>query len=438
MGEWITPVNKAPKKNKQVKRLFVSLYLLVSLSVLGIGWTLDSLWQKSVDENGAFDAPLIALAQILEQVPKTERQQYLDKLTPNAAYPLQLLPAQKVSLSENQQLTSDKVFTITPEDNLQIQFIAVGDQVLMSGPIEIDPRSRLRTLFTLVFYLLLALVALIWVWPLSRDLNILRNAAHSLGQAKWNTRIKLAMSSQVRPLAETFNEMARHIGELIENQKHLSNAVSHEIRTPLARLKFALALLPQHCTPESDIKRRETFFEGMQQDIEEMETLLQELLTYASLESQQASHSFEQIDLTGLTKQTIARLQAHQAIAIKFDYPADVSFIVLGDPNLVERAIQNLITNAQRFAQQQITITLAHSTKNEIKLSVEDDGEGILQEDQSKIFEPFYRSATKQNGNKGHGLGLAIIKRIMSRHKGEVSLNSQPGQTIFTLVFPPF
>lgn len=425
------------KQNKQVKRLFVSLYLLVSLSVLGIGWTLDSLWQKSVDDNGNLDAPLIALAQLLEQLPQAQRQSFLDNLTPNEAYPLQLLDTAQVSLSENQQLTSDKVFTISPDDKQQLQFIAVGEQVLMSGPTEIDPRSRLRTLFTLVFYLLLGLVALIWVWPLSRDLNVLRSAAHGLGQAKWDTRISVPMGSQVRPLADTFNEMARHIGQLIENQKHLSNAVSHEIRTPLARLKFALALLPQHCLSDSDISRREEYFEGMQQDIAEMETLLQELLTYASLESQKGHEEFEQIDLIGLTQHTVARLQAHQTIEIAFNY-SEQNLSILGDSSLVERAIQNLITNAQRFAQQNIKVTIALSKQNEVQLSVEDDGEGILEEDQIKIFEPFYRSATKQNGNKGHGLGLAIIKRIMSSHKGYVSLESHPGMTCFTLIFPTF
>ena len=208
-----------------MKRLFISLYLLLSLSVLGIGWTLDSLWQKNVDDNNALDAPLVALAQLLAELPADTRQRYLEAIPANPVMPLQLLNADQVALLDNQALSTSKVFTTTNNNSL-LQFIRVGDQVLMAGPLDIDPRANLRSLFTLFFYLSLALVALIWVGPLSRDLSILRKATKEFGEAKWDTRITLSNRSQVKPLANTFNEMARHISALIENQKHLSNAVS--------------------------------------------------------------------------------------------------------------------------------------------------------------------------------------------------------------------
>ena len=195
----------------------------------------------------------------------------------------------------------------TPYDiNHELQFIAVGEHILMAGPIELDPDASLRGLYNIFFYLSLAFVALIWVWPLSKDLKTLRNATKEFGQAKWNTRIKLTKRSQVLPLATTFNDMAAHISALIENQKHLSNAVSHEIRTPLARLKFALALIPQYCLPESDPQRRQDFLDEMQLDIKEMENLLQELLTYASLETQREGLQFERCELNSLANKLLA------------------------------------------------------------------------------------------------------------------------------------
>ncbi|MGL6122002.1 MAG: histidine kinase dimerization/phospho-acceptor domain-containing protein, partial [Shewanella sp.] len=283
-----------------MKRLFISLYLLLSLSVLGIGWTLDSLWQNNVDDNNALDAPLVALAQLLAALPPDARQRYLEAIPTNPVMPLQLLNADQVALADNQVLSSSKVFTTTANDDSLLQFIRVGDKVLMAGPLDIDPRANLRSLFTLFFYLSLALVALIWVGPLSRDLTILRHATKEFGEAKWDTRITLSNRSQVKPLATTFNEMARHISALIENQKHLSNAVSHEIRTPLARLKFALALMPMYCQPDSDEHKRQDFLDEMQLDIKEIEDLLQELLTYASLESQRESIQLDEYDLITL------------------------------------------------------------------------------------------------------------------------------------------
>ncbi|MGS0728511.1 sensor histidine kinase, partial [Shewanella sp. 0m-11] len=183
-----------------------------------------------------------------------------------------------------------------------------------------------------------------------------------------------------------------------------------------------------------DPARREHFLDEMKLDIKEMENLLQELLTYASLETQRESLNFERCDLNSLVTQTIRRLQSHHPTPILFDAPEETIYLV-AEPSLVERALQNLITNAQRFSIDDIKVNIAIDSKA-VTLSVTDDGEGILEEDQGKIFEPFYRSASSKNGNKGHGLGLAIIKRIMERHHGEVTLLSQQGFTQFTLVWP--
>ena len=417
-----------------MKRLFISLYLLLSLGVLGIGWALDNLWQSNVDDKGAQDAPLIALAQVLAALPIEQRQAMLDAIEPDPKLPLTLLDAKQVAFSSEQMVQANKVIATPHDINHELHFVAVGEQILMAGPIELDPRASLRNLYNIFFYLLLGFIVLIWVWPLSKDLKILGKATKEFGQAKWDTRIQLTKSSQVLPLADTFNDMAAHISALNENKKHLSNAVSHEIRTPLARLKFALALLPQYCLPDSDKDKRQRFLDEMQLDIKEMENLLQELLTYASLETQRESLHFERCDLNSLVAQTIRRLQSHHPTPIVLNEPATTIYLT-AEPSLVERALQNLITNAQRFSNDNIVVKISEQNDG-IRLSVTDNGEGILKQDQSKIFEPFYRSASSKNGNKGHGLGLAIIKRIMERHHGEVTLFSEPGDTRFTLFWP--
>ncbi len=417
-----------------MKRLFISLYLLISLSILGIGWTLDNIWQNNVDDNSVTDAPLIMLAQLLAKLPEQDRINYLAQVDHDPDYPIELVDSSQIALSDKGNLTDNAVLITTLSDNFELHFIKVDKQILVGGPIVIDPRARLRKLFTLFFYLSLGLIALIWVWPLSRDLKTLRNATQEFGQAKWDTQIQLSPRSQVIPLANTFNEMAKQIRTLIENQKHLSNAVSHEIRTPLARLKFAMALMPQYCHPDSSEQRRSEFIEEMQLDIKEIENLLEELLTYASLESQRKEVHLEHCDLTVLSQQTIKRLSSPRTLPIKYNQDSQPVFL-LGDPSLIERSIQNLVTNAQRFANELIEVEILQSEK-QISLSVTNDGPEIPPEDQAKIFEPFYRSKSVQNGNKGHGLGLAIIKRIMERHNGTVGLKSHKGRTSFILSWP--
>ncbi|QYJ78120.1 ATP-binding protein [Shewanella acanthi] len=417
-----------------MKRLFISLYLLLSLSFLGIGWTLDNLWQKNADDNHILDAPLIAVAQLLSELPTSERKSYLEHLPSKTEYPLNLIEANQIALAPGQQLSAQSVVTTQTKEGEQFQFIQVEHQVLMAGPIVIEPRANLRNILTLLFYFSLGLVALIWVGPLSRDLSILRRATQDFGQAKWQTRIDLPQRSQVKPLANTFNEMARQISVLIENQKHLANAVSHEIRTPLARLKFALALIPMYYQPNTDEQKRQAFLSEMQQDIKEMEDLLQELLTYASLESHSTNRALDEYDLIELTQQSIKRLSNLSPVSITLQTKLD-RLPLEGEPNLIERSLQNLLTNAQRFARDQIVVEVIQD-KHKIQLSVSNDGEPIPEEDLPMIFEPFYRSQSLQNGNKGHGLGLAIIKRIMQRHQGDVSVTSHATQTRFMLTWP--
>lgn len=415
-----------------MKRPFISLYLILSISVLGIGWTLDSIWQNNVEDSGATNAPLVALAKLLATHPKNERAKLLAQIGSNRLYPLQLLDSKQIALIDSDQLSTDKVLVTAHNDQHELHFIKLDkQQILMAGPIELAPNGQLRRLFTLLFYLSLALVVLLWVWPLSRDLQTLRLATKAFGQAKWDTQIQLPPHSKVLPLAHTFNEMAKHISALIENQRHLSNAVSHEIRTPLARFKFALALMPQYCHPDTDIERREAFLAEMQQDVEEMENLLQELLTYASLETRRHSQPQTLCDLALVVRQTIERLQHLSPVPINFTITGDER-PVSADPALIDRALQNLLVNAQRFAKQQIQVELSFVNKG-VSISVTDDGEGIAPEEQSKIFEPFYRCQATAQDSQGHGLGLAIIKRIMQWHQGEVTLTSKPGETQFTL-----
>lgn len=416
-----------------MKHLFIILYLLLSISFLGIGWTLNSLWQKHVDDDNTLNEPLLVLAQLLTQLPQDARKTYLEALPTNPKFPLNLLNADQIALVKDKQLTPNKIITTNNNDE-QFQYIMVGEQVLIAGPINIDSSFNSLNLLKLFLYLSLALVALIWGTLLSRDLNILRRATKEFGEAKWNTRITLSNRSLVKPLANTFNEMARHISVLIENQKHFSNAVSHEIRTPLARLKFALALIPMYYQSDFNEQKRQNFLDEMQLDIKEMENLLQRLLTYASLESQQDSRQLDEYDLLQLVEQTIKRLGALSPLPINLQ--TDINTLPLtGEPALIEHALQNLLTNAQRFARTKITIKVTQ-TPQRVMVSVCNNGEPIPEIDLPKIFEPFYRSQSKQNGDKGHGLGLAIIKRIMVRHQGDVSVTSNMSQTCFTLNWP--
>lgn len=416
-----------------MKRLFTSLYLILCLSILGLGWTLENIWESSFGTNNINETPIYMLADLVKQLPDNEQVEYINKIGSNPQRPLALLNKNQIDLGKH-KLEQGKILTIIGEHNRQRQYVEIGDKILMLGPIQLNPLKAWETAFTILYYLSLAFIILLWVRPLSRDIKSLEKAAIAFGQAKWDTRIRLPKSSQVMSLGKTFNQMAKQINVLIDNQKHLSNAVSHEIRTPLARLKFALVLLPMYCTDSKTLEERQAFLNDMETDVKEIDALLAEMLTYASLESAQQGIVMEKCDIVALAKQTVNRLQPLSQLPITVNADTSPLFINI-EPPLVERALQNLINNAIRYAMTGIEVNINHDDEI-LNLSVKDDGPGIPFDEQEKIFEPFYRSKNEQNDGKGYGLGLAIIKRIMARHHGDVTLASRPNMTVFELSFP--
>ncbi|MGL4474974.1 MAG: sensor histidine kinase [Shewanella sp.] len=417
-----------------MKRLFISLYLLLSLSILGIGWTLEEVWHSTFGQQQANQPSLLLLADLLEQMPAEQRQRYLSKIDANPERPVALLSQDQISLQTSQALAPNQVLRTVNNHKQQYLFIPVGEQVLMLGPLAAAPLAGWETTFTLGFYLLLALVILLWIRPLSRDLRKLELAANDFAKARWNTRVNLLPSSQVVFLGEAFNKMGKQIGNLIDNQQHLSNTVSHELRTPLARLKFAMALLPSYCSDQKTLEQRSQFIEDMQLDIAEMEGLLTELLSYARLESAQLNVDRQLCDLSLLVQQTVERIQPlcqQRIIATGIEQPC----CVMLEPSLIERALQNLLTNAARYHRHKIQVNLVRHCDT-WQIDVENDGPAISEHEQQHIFEPFYRAANNQQQDRGFGLGLAIICRIMARHQGDISLTSNEQVTRFSLHAP--
>ncbi|MBO9489482.1 hypothetical protein J7384_03810 [Endozoicomonas sp. G2_1] len=415
-------------------RLFVSLYVLVSASIIFVGWLLDSLWQHG-EEDVRDQERLInnAFVGVVGQLDKPTRQKYFAQLSTELGVDYQLVALNSIAVDPS-LLSADNL--ITAEVNQQqYSFLRIDDQVLQIGPYPSPAQQWSRSWFTLGFYLALALVIFAWVWPLARDLRKLKNATQALGEQKWQTKIELSKRSGVADLAATFNTMASHIGALLDNQKHLTNAVSHEIRTPLARLKFALAILEaQSVQLLPSVAEKVTELSGeMAGDIDEIEGLISEMLTYANVEVKSEQHRFEPCHLNSIAQAVLNKLPNNNSLNIELR--VDTNTAVFADIRLTERAIQNIVSNASRYAQKQIILVISQNEQS-VNLSVTDDGRGVASDEREKIFQPFYRANQDSGDGKGYGLGLAIVARIMKLHQGNIALDSQAGSTTFTLSWP--
>lgn len=214
----------------------------------------------------------------------------------------------------------------------------------------------------------------------------------------------------MQPIANRLNLLSDRVHGLLRDQRELTGAVAHEFRTPIARLKFALEMNPH---PNSEA------FDGILADIDELEGLVQEMLDYTQYDAITPELSISDIPIKELCENLVERLAltTSKSLAVQGE-----NVVMRGDGHFVERAVSNLLTNAIRHAHNMVSIRIQTYT-NTISISVCDDGDGVSEDLAERIFEPFYRpdnSRVRYSG--GAGLGLAIVQRIQSWHKGTASV----------------
>ncbi|VXC62203.1 Two-component sensor histidine kinase [Pseudomonas sp. 8Z] len=283
----------------------------------------------------------------------------------------------------------------------------------------------------IIALVVLTLFSLLLTLSITRPLDRLRGAVHDLGQTTYqqNSLARLATRrDELGLLATDFNRMGERLQGLIGSQRQLLRDVSHELRSPLARLRIALALAER-----AEPSERERLWPRLNQECDRLEALISEILALARLDA--APGAAQPIKLASMLSklQDDAHLSApQQPIQIRQDDDLQLQ----GWPDMLERALDNLLRNALRFSppDQPIEIS-ATRTGEHLLLSVRDHGPGTAEQHLQELGKPFFR-APGQN-SAGHGLGLAIARRAAQRHGGELLLSNHPdGGFIATLDLP--
>mgnify|MGYP002713723278 CR=1 FL=1 len=277
----------------------------------------------------------------------------------------------------------------------------------------------------------LTLFSLMLTLSITRPLDRLRSAVHDLGQTAYqqNSLARLATRrDELGLLAKDFNRMGERLQGLIGSQRQLLRDVSHELRSPLARLRIALALAER-----ADAVEREKLWPRLNQECDRLEALISEILALARLDADPGAA--QPVDLAALIGklEEYARLTApHHQLRIELDQDARLQ----GWPDMLERALDNLLRNALRFSPPDQPVLLSVQRRgNRLMLSVRDHGPGVASEYLQQLGKPFFR-APGQSGS-GHGLGLAIARRAAQRHGGDLLLANHPeGGFVATLSVP--
>lgn len=375
-------------------------------------------------------------------------QQRLEELQPYFSYPIAFEKLSDLNLDMDQisRLRTDKTQTILLyRDSATMQgttisavsaYTNVPNRVLVLGPVPIFNWLPFKVFAGVVLFSLFLLIMGVYflILPLERKIGKVRQALNRVRKGDLRTRVSIEGNDEMANLGLSFNMMTEHIQRLIEAQQELTRAVSHELRTPVARVRFGMEML----TDTDDYEARISQMEMIDKDIEELNKLIDEIMTYAKLEQGTPSLSFEQVVLKNLLQQVVDESEIIKKDKnITTDLPA-VDVEVEAEYRYLHRVVQNFVGNALRYSDSMIRVS-GGVENNYAYVCVEDDGQGIAEKDREKVFEAFARlddSRTRASG--GYGLGLSIVSRIAYWFGGKVEVDQSPtlGGARFTMTWP--
>ncbi|HEX6213693.1 MAG TPA: HAMP domain-containing sensor histidine kinase [Vicinamibacterales bacterium] len=289
-----------------------------------------------------------------------------------------------------------------------------------------------------------AIAALVIFRPAQARLRAVEDAARRLGEGDLSARAPEIGGDEVAAVATAFNRMAADLAarqaQLVEAdraRRQLLADVSHELMTPLTAIRgYAETLgLPQFLPASQEGQRA---VKVIHEEGERIERLVKDLLDLARFEAGGISLALENVDVDEIFERVSERhAQAAQAKGVTIEIePHDDDIRLVGDPHRLEQAVQNLASNALRHTPPAGRIRLGASRQGEmVKLTVLDTGVGIPEQHLPHVFDRFYK-ADQSRSQAGSGLGLSIVKAIVERHGGSVSVRSRPGETVFEMQIP--
>jgi signal transduction histidine kinase len=274
-------------------------------------------------------------------------------------------------------------------------------------------------------------------------------AASRLAGGDLSVRLEEAGPGEVKELTSAFNRMAEELergrteletqnAKLRESERlksELVSIVSHELRTPLASvLGFTSVLLNRDVAPED----RRRYLEIIDSQGRRLSALLNDFLDVEKLEDGQLEFARELIDMGNLVTEQ-ARLFEGQSPKHTLDVSLPSKPLpVRGDPNRLAQVVGNLLSNAIKYSPEGGTVEVVGELgEDRVRVSVRDEGLGIPDEFQERVFAKFFRGDAEASGIPGSGLGLAIARSVVEAHGGRMSFKSSSGEgSVFWLELP--
>ncbi|WP_426699918.1 ATP-binding protein [Rhodanobacter sp. Col0626] len=292
-------------------------------------------------------------------------------------------------------------------------------------------QSREKILLGIQLSLSLLFIGLVGWWvarSVARPVGALRDATRRMAAGELSTRVGRPPGmahDELAQLAYDFDAMAERIEALVAHDRRVLQDLSHELRSPLARLHLILELAQR----SNGTAAADAYFQQAETEISRLDRMTGEMLALSRLEGGIPGMNCENLDLVELARECLeqADIEAHARRIVLQLIPSDGAVWVFGSVQLLERAVDNLIANAIKFSPEGGAVELSVSKgEHGAELTVRDRGPGVPEAELASLFRPFFRGSNAVRA-EGHGLGLAIVQRVMKIHGGEILAGNRDG-----------
>lgn len=277
--------------------------------------------------------------------------------------------------------------------------------------------ALLVPLYMCVAIILIAVLSLRWV---TRPLRLFADAAGKFNLDVEAQKVPEFGPVELRTAARAMNSMLERIQLLVRERTAALAALSHDLRTPITRIQL-----------RNELTEDDTLRGATEADLAEMNEMIQSTLEYLRVGA--GNMPRRAIDV-GAMLHTICDEQADIGHDVALNAPPNI--LVSGSPNIIKRALTNVIGNACKYADK-VRVDLTTSP-GYMQVTVRDEGPGIPEQDLERVFEPFYRvESSRSRTTGGTGLGLTIARKVIEGHSGSVTLTNRPAGGLEVVVSLP-
>lgn len=316
--------------------------------------------------------------------------------------------------------------------------------VVIAGAENRDGLQRLtdlRTLLITLFVVMIVFVALAgWVYSgrALRPIQKVMNQVEDISPQDLSKRLQETQQpDEIGKLITIFNRMLSRVENAFSLQRTFVGNVSHELKNPLTKITSQLEVTLLKDREEGEYKK---MIGSVLEDIRELNQLSNSLLELARLNRDENSYSMTRLRLDELlweVRDSVEGLDPGNQVVVEIkELPEDESRLYInGNVHLLKTAIRNVVENACKFSPERKAFVTLRCDQNILALEVLDRGPGIAPEDIGQVFQPFYR-ADATSKVKGYGIGLSLSQRIISLHRGEMTIESKQGEgTVVKMAF---